>query len=789
MSNLKAISSQLAERNQWVLWREEQRDDDSTKMPYQSNGNPASTTDPDHWMSPDEAEEAFAQGDFSGAGYVFSPDDPFVGIDLDHCIEDGDLKPWAQEIVDRLDSYTEKSPSGDGVHIIVKGELPSGGNRRENVEMYDAKRYFTVTGKHVEGTPEEAKDRQDVLAHVHREYIQEDTPPDEDESPNPDPGSSDSGGTDPEEEMVPLSDEELLEKIRGSNQAHKFQLLWSGDTSFYDSPSEADLALAGILAFWTGGDPERVDRLFRQSDLYREKWDRDTYRNKTLSTALDQEEYYTPESTDHDGNDGILQDAQGEGGGKKHADRLLEMAKEAELDVFEAKEGQVYASFPVDGHRETHQVGKDSFEQYLRQLFFDSESTIPSSQAVSDAKEMLKAEATLGGETKEVHTRVARGEDGALYIDLCDPYWRAIKVTPEGWGIVENPPVYFRRTNSMEALPIPDEDGDIRELFPFVNASKSDVCLVVSWLVGAFRPEGPYPLLVLQGEQGSAKSTLARFLRRLIDPSPAPLRAVSDGERDLMISAQNSHVIAFDNVSGLSQSMSDSLCRLATGGGFATRTLYSDSEETIINAMRPIILTGIENVATRDDLAERSFILSLQSISEEERKTERELEEQFATAAPKILGGILDALVAAERYVEKTNINGTPRMADFAEWVSAAEPSGLPWIQGLFLKCHEENRSAAVESSIENHPLARGIRDLLENQSGDEWTGTATELKEQLDQIVPDPEQSSDKYPPSPNWLSRKLKRVKKMLREVGIGVSRQRDNNGRRIRIRKLET
>ena len=295
MTQLNGIGAQLAEHNQWVLWREEERNGNPTKMPYQPNGKKAKTTEPSHWVSAAEIWSVYNnRDDFSGVGFVFTEDDPFVGIDLDHCMKGDDLKPWAQEIVDRLDSYTEKSPSGDGVHIIVEGELPPGGNRNGNVEMYDAKRYFTVTGAHTDGTPGAAKDRQDALVTVHQEHIRKDTPSPS-ESDDSSPSTADTKGR-----TVSLSDEELLAKIRESDQAPRFELLWSGNTSLDDSPSEADLALASILAFWTGGDRERVDRLFRQSELYRDKWERESYREKTLDTAHDQEEYYNPKSANQD---------------------------------------------------------------------------------------------------------------------------------------------------------------------------------------------------------------------------------------------------------------------------------------------------------------------------------------------------------------------------------------------------------------------------------------------------------------------------------------------------------
>src|SRR5208337_4196382 len=179
----------------------------------------------------------------------------------------------------------------------------------------------------------------------------------------------------------------------------------------------------------------------------------------------------------------------------------------------------------------------------------------------------------------------------------------------------------------------------------FLNVkSEADLVLVVTWLLACLRNRGPYPVLVLSGEQGSAKSTLAAILRALVDPNVAPLRALPREDRDLFIAASNGHVLAFDNVSGLAGWISDTLCRLATGGGFAVRQLYTDQDEVLFNGMRPVILNGIEDIVTRPDLADRALFLTLEAIPEERRRTEQELWAAFEAERPRILGILLDAV-------------------------------------------------------------------------------------------------------------------------------------------------
>src|SRR5690606_22857722 len=189
---------------------------------------------------------------------------------------------------------------------------------------------------------------------------------------------------------------------------------------------------------------------------------------------------------------------------------------------------------------------------------------------------------------------------------------------PKGWRVdwrlATRRPV-FRRVRGMRPLPEPRSGGSIEDLRPFVNVPDENAWrLLVAWLLAALRPTGPYPVLVLQGEQGSAKSTTARVLRALVDPSKAPIRTMPRDERDLMVAASNSWVIVLDNLSGIPNWLSDAICRLSTGGGFATRALYTDDEEAIFEATRPVILNGIDDVVSRSDLLDRSLVLTLPTI-------------------------------------------------------------------------------------------------------------------------------------------------------------------------------
>ena len=303
----------LREREQWVCWREETRDGKPTKVPVTpGTGGFASSTDPETWDAFETALEYTETEHADGVGFVFTDDDPIVGVDLDDCRdpETGDVDDAAQDIIKRLDSYTEVSPSGTGYHVLITGELPEGRNRRGSVELYDTARFFTVTGDHVDETLGRVARRQDALTAIHREYVQ-DTERDTASESEPGNGTDDqSTATGTADVDVDLEDEDLLEKARNASNGEKFERLWNGNTVGYDSQSEADMALCCLLAFWTGGDRTQMKQLFRQSGLLREKWDEvhyadgSTYGEKTIERAIaTTSEFYDPGAGDDTADD------------------------------------------------------------------------------------------------------------------------------------------------------------------------------------------------------------------------------------------------------------------------------------------------------------------------------------------------------------------------------------------------------------------------------------------------------------------------------------------------------
>ena len=473
--------------------------------------------------------------------------------------------------------------------------------------------------------------------------------------------------------------------------------------------------------------------------------------------------------------DEAIMQKNGDGGRRPtQADILIDLAGTAEL--FHTADGAAFADLDINGHRETWPVRTKGFKRWLARQFYEATDGAPSSEALQSALNVVEAKAHFDAPERPVYIRVG-GIDGSLYLDLGDEAWRAIEITTTGWRVVENPPVRFRRAAGMQPLPVPAPGGSVESLRSFLNVrSDADFVLVVAWALAVLRDRGPYPVIVLSGEQGSAKSTFSAILRSLLDPNTAPLRALPREDRDLFIAANNGHVLAFDNVWGLPSWISDTLCRLATGGGFAVRQLYTDQDEVLFAAARPVILNGIEDIVTRPDLADRAVFLTLEAIPEERRRSEAELWAAFDAERPRILGVLLDAAVQGLKMLPDTTLERLPRMADFALWATACETA--LWPAGTFWSAYCGNRDEAVENVIEADPVAATVRAVMAERT--EWTGTATDLLGALAEAAGERVAKSKTWPASPRALSGRLRRAATFLRKIGIEIDYVKEGRSR---------
>ncbi|HST24144.1 MAG TPA: hypothetical protein VLR90_23785 [Blastocatellia bacterium] len=463
--------------------------------------------------------------------------------------------------------------------------------------------------------------------------------------------------------------------------------------------------------------------------------------------------------------DALEQDSKGESE-PSHSTQLVELAEGAEF--FHSPDGEGFVTFEVSDHKETSLVRSKAFKRWLMQRFYKENDKVASTQALQDALAVLEAKANFDGPECSVHLRIG-GDKDTIYIDLGNDKWECVRITKDGWQVISDPPIKFRRAKGILPLPCPVGSGSIEDLFRFINVVDSSARqLIITWLIQSIMPKGPYPPLALHGGQGSAKSTSAAVLRALIDPNTSPLRSEPRCEHDLMIAANNGWVVCFDNLSRLGMGLSDSLCRLATGGGFSTRELYSDNDEILFNVMRPVIINGIEEVISRGDMLERTVILNLPGIHKKKRRAEEEFWADFEQAKPGILGALYDAISVVLRERPSVVLEELPRMADFARIGVAAE-TALGYEPGSFMRAYGENKQQANDLVLESEPVAEVTCAFIKREI--EWSGRATDLLKELNRIADQKTQNLRSWPRQPQTLSNILRRLAPNLVPVGVSV------------------
>ncbi|ELP35367.1 hypothetical protein [Rhodopirellula baltica] len=428
-------------------------------------------------------------------------------------------------------------------------------------------------------------------------------------------------------------------------------------------------------------------------------------------------------------------------------------------------DGNTFATIQVDRHQETHSLKSKRFQRLIEQRFYETHGRVANPNSVSNAISTLEGKALFASEERTPALRVA-GDDTKIWIDLCNDRWSAVQISADDIRFVPSASANFVRPAAMQPLPTPD-GANLSLLRKYINVRDDDFYLLVSWMLMALRPTGPYPVLVLSGEQGSAKSTTARMLRALVDPNRSPIRAAPKGLQDLAIAANNGRVVAFDNLSSVPTWLSDGLCRLSTGGGFATRALYANDEEIIFEAQRPIILTGIEDVASRPDLADRAISITLPVIPSGSRRTEKQIWSDFEQDAPAIFGGLLELLSAAIRTLPTVRVPNLPRMADFALFSTAAEEAmGLQ--PGDWMSFYRQNMAATNQALIDDNPLIGLIRECLTRNPEPMQCGQWLELLRSHAKHDPTLQKA---IPSTPRGLRGELKRLAPVMRQAGIEI------------------
>ncbi|WP_370424425.1 ATP-binding protein (plasmid) [Streptomyces sp. QH1-20] len=476
------------------------------------------------------------------------------------------------------------------------------------------------------------------------------------------------------------------------------------------------------------------------------------------------------------------------------ADQIIAMA-DSRYEFGTSDAGDLYA-VPKDGPRIARLLrgGRISLRAELARTYYGLHGKAASSSALADA--MLAIEGRAQAEDPvPLHLRVAplgKRPEGGLVLDLGRSDGTVVTITREGWTVApaaEGQPL-FRRSQLTQPLPIPVRGGSLRELRGLLNVTEESWPLMVSWLVSGLVPGIPHPLLFLSGEQGTAKTSATKMLVSLLDPSAAPARSTPKDPDDWATAAVGSWVVGLDNLSRIPEWLSDAMCRAATGDANVKRTLYSDSDVTVQEFRRVLIVNGIDVGTLRGDLADRMIPVHLHRITQ--RRTETALWEAYHETHPRILGALLDLLVqvlgklpAIREKADRGEIP-LPRMADYGLIMAALdEVYGVP--EKSILRDYLQQRTELAEEVVESNQVATQLLQFMKRMPPRQednvqcWEGTAGEL---LDELTSQVGMTNDKWPRTPGALSGRINRVASDLDKLGVDIARTKSGSKRSLTI-----
>ena len=466
---------------------------------------------------------------------------------------------------------------------------------------------------------------------------------------------------------------------------------------------------------------------------------------------------------------------------------LLRLAARAKL--FRAADGRLHARVPVGDRHEIYGLRSAAFRDWLIDGYFADQNEPASDWAIRRVVGVLEARARFDGGAPSFFIRVGRDGDGdvhgdhlAYFLDLGDASGMAVMISADGWSLVDQPRVQFRRPAGHLPLPIPRRGGSVDLLRRFVNLSEVDFRLMIAWITMSLRPVGPYPILVLHSQQNSAKTTLCKVIRLLIDPQACPVLHVPNSIHDMLATALNGWLLAYDNVSSIPTWLSDGLCQLVYGAGFAGRALFSNDERSIIYAQRPVLLSGIDNFVKRGDLRDRCAFLHPPMIDDANRLGDVEFWNAFHADYPLILGSILDAVVGGLRELPSVHLTNLPRMADFAIWGEAvARAMGFGSEQ--FLSTYNDNRKEAVRTELEESPL--GTVMLAIAAGGGTFSGSPSDFYASLTRGIGPKGSALARWPKTISQFSSELRHIAPQLLVHGLSIEFSRNSDRRVVTVK----
>ena len=472
---------------------------------------------------------------------------------------------------------------------------------------------------------------------------------------------------------------------------------------------------------------------------------------------------------------------------KKAIDIVMEQISELFIDEY----GEPYAALLVNDHLEIIQLRSRRFRSWLANKYFTITHIVADSQDIKDAIHILSAKAEFGGNRRDLNLRVASimyGNDVNWYHDLTNKNWEFIHLTSRGWKIVKNLIIYRRFTNQLpQDYPSRQYPHDIFEKFMrLLNITGEGNKLVLKcYIISLFIPNISKPVLMLYGEQGSAKSTFEELIKMLADPSIIKTLSFPKDINELIQQLAHNYIAYYDNVSRINDWISDLLCRAVTGGGFSKRVLFTDDDDYIYSLKRCVGFNGINLGATKADLLDRGIIIQLESLNKQSRRKVEDIWNEFGKIRPQLLGYIFDILVKVLKFREQRiliNLEDLPRMADFAEYGEIISRC-MGYNDREFINAYYANINLQTEEVLESSVVATTLRYFMSSRN--EWRGSASQLLAELELYAEDLKinTKSSSWPKTPNYLSRRLNEIRTNLREVGIIIDWSVDSS-RKTRI-----
>ncbi len=517
-----------------------------------------------------------------------------------------------------------------------------------------------------------------------------------------------------------------------------------------------------------------------------------TYQMNEIMQAVHSTPFFDPDAKDENKNKST------ERSNKKAGEILIDCT--TSWETWRCPLGKSFVSFEANGHIEHHGVRDNTTALKLQLEYYKSTGTAAKKSNIDECLDNLEAKALFENRVYRTAIRVAEWE-GSIYHDLGNDKWEAIKITADGYNLVDSKELSqtgfrFLRKQAMLPLPYPQEAStNLQELFAICGIQdQANQILLSGILIQGINPNGPYPICVIRGTQGTGKSTLSRMIRRIIDPNQAEIRSLPNEEDHFGIQCENSHFSVFDNVStqDLPRWFYDTCCRLATGAGASKRALYKNNDEVIRNICRPLLINGIDDMVARGDFLERAVIIELKPIDPGRRKTQREIEEAFGEAHPRLLGALYHLTSSALANRNKVRLKELPRMADFCQWITACEDA-LQWEPGTFARTLKANSLDMNDLALESSSLGSAIRKALplgieSTKDADLEYKSANEILKVLSRYNEDPNDRT--FPKTGAALSRQLKRLVPLLNHEGYEVEfHRKETNLRPLSIRRMKT